>query len=76
MNPLDLVPIPYRLQAIAFLAVALIGFGWVKGVVHVQAEWDAANTKQAQQVSVVKQRQAEATVQVVTQYVDRVKIVR
>ena len=76
MNPLAIVPLPYRLLALALLAVALVGFGWVKGAGHVQAEWDAANTKQALQVSVVKQRQAEATVQVVTQYVDRVKIVR
>ena len=76
MNPLAIVPLPYRLLALALLAVALVVFGWVKGVGHVQAEWDAANTRQAQQVSVVKQRQAEATVQVVTKYVDRVKIVR
>ena len=76
MNPLAIVPLPYRLPALALLAVALVGFGWVKGADYVQAEWDAANTRQAQQVSFVKQRQAEATVQVVTKYVDRVKIVR
>lgn len=76
MNLLSIVPLPYRLLALALLAVALIGFGWVKGAGHVQSEWDAANTRQALQVSVVKQRQAEATVQVVTKYVDRVKIVR
>ncbi len=34
------------------------------------------NTRQTPQVSVVKQRQAEFTGQLVTKYVDRVKIVR
>lgn len=76
MNPLALVPLPYRLLAITLLAVALVGFGWVKGAGHVQAEWGAANAKQAAQVVAVKQRQAEAAVQVVTQYVDRIQVVR
>lgn len=71
-----LIPWPYRLLAMAAFAVALVGFGWVKGAGHVQAEWDTATGKQALQVAVVKQRQAEATVKVVTKYVDRVKVVR
>ena len=71
-----LIPWPYRLLAMAALAVALVGFGWVKGAGHVQAEWDFATGKQALQVAVFNQRQAEATVQVVTKYVDRVKVVR
>lgn len=76
MNPLALVPLPYRLLALALLAVALLGFGWVKGASHVQGEWDAAIVKQGLQVATVKVKQAEATVQVVTKYVDRVKVVR
>lgn len=62
--------------AVALLAAALLGFGWVKGATHVQSEWDAAISKQTLQVAVVKQRQAEATVKVITKYIDRVKIVR
>lgn len=76
MNLLAIAPLPHRLLALALLAGALVGFGWVKGASHVQAEWDAANTKQTLRVAVVKRRQAEATVQVITKYVDRVKIVR
>lgn len=76
MNPLALAPLPYRLLALALLAVALLGFGWVKGASHVQGEWDAAIGKQALQVATVKVKQAEATVQVVTKYIDRVQIVR
>ena len=71
-----LIPWPWRLLALAALAAALLGFGLVKGAGHVQAEWDAAISKQALQVADVKVAQAEATVKVITKYVDRVKVVR
>lgn len=73
---MNLIPWPYRWLAVAALAVALIGFGWNKGADHVQAQWDAATQKQTLQATAVRQRQAEATVKVVTQYIDRVRIVR
>ena len=73
---MTLIPWPYRLLALAALAIALIGFGWIKGVEHVQAKWDAAIQQQTLQSATVRQKQAEATVKVVTQYVDRVRIVR
>lgn len=72
----NLVPLPYRLLAIALLAVALVGFGWVKGAGHVQGEWDEANAAQERLVAGVRVRQAQATVKVVTKYVDRVQVVR
>ena len=71
-----LIPWPYRLLAVALLAVALMGFGWVKGAGHVQAQWDAAEARQQAVVAGVKIRQAETTVTVVTKYVDRVQYVR
>lgn len=67
---------PYRLLALAALGVALVGFGWIKGASHVQAQWDAAIQQQALQTAAVRERHAQATVKVVTQYVDRVRIVR
>jgi hypothetical protein len=73
---MTLIPWPYRLLALVLLAVALIGFGWIKGAVHVQAQWDAAVQQQALQTSATRLRQAEATVKVVTEYVDRVRVVR
>lgn len=73
---MNLIPWPYRWLAVAALAVALIGLGWVKGAAHVQAQWDAAAQQQTLQLAAVRQRQAESTVKVVTQYVDRVRIVR
>ena len=73
---MTLVSWPYRLLTLIALAAALVGFGWVKGAEHVQAQWDAAIQQQSLQVAALRQKQAEATVKVVTQYVDRVRVVR
>jgi alpha-D-ribose 1-methylphosphonate 5-triphosphate synthase subunit PhnG len=73
---MSLIPWPYRLLALAALAIALIGFGWIKGAGHVQAQWDAAVARQTLQTAAVRERQIDATVKVVTQYVDRVRVVR
>lgn len=70
------VPLPYRLLALALLAVALMGFGYVKGVSHEAAKWEAAKAEAERKAAAIQVRQAEATVKVVTQYVDRVKVVR
>ena len=70
------VPWPYRLLAITALGVALVGFGWIKGSSHVQAQWDAAVQQQTLQAAAAHDRLAQATVKVVTQYVDRVRVVR
>ena len=67
---------PYRLMTLAALSIALFGFGWLKGASHVQAQWDAAKAAQQQAQAQVQTRQAEATVQVITQYVDRIQVVR
>lgn len=67
---------PYRLLALAALCIAVFGFGWLKGARHVQGQWEAATAVQQQAQTKVQIRQAEATVQVVTQYVDRIQIVR
>lgn len=73
---MNVIPWPYRLLVLAALGVALVGFGWIKGVRHVQAQWDAAIQQQTLQVAAVRERQAQATVKVVTQFVDRVRVVR
>ena len=73
---MSVIPWPYRWLAVAALAVALIGLGWMKGAGHVQSQWDAAAQQQTLQVAAIRERQAQATVKVVTQYVDRVRVVR
>lgn len=71
-----MIPWPYRLLALASLGVVLVGFGWIKGANHAQAQWDADIQQQALQAAATRERQAQATVKVVTQYVDRVQVVR
>ena len=73
---MSLIPWPYRWLALVLLAAALFGFGWIKGASHVQAQWDAAVQQQALQTAAIRERQAQATVKVVTQYVDRVRVIR
>ena len=73
---MNLIAWPYRLLALALLGIALFGFGWLKGANHVQGQWDAATVAQQQARAQVQIRQAEATVKVVTQYVDRIQVVR
>ena len=73
---MSLIPWPYRWLALILLAAALIGFGWIKGAGHVQAQWDAAVQQQTLQAVAVRERQAQATIKVVTEYVDRVRVVR
>lgn len=73
---MSVIPWPYRLLAFSALGVALVGFGWIKGASHVQAQWDAAVQQQTLQAAVARERQAQTTVKVVTQYVDRVQVVR
>lgn len=75
-SAINLIPWPYRWLALVLLAAALIGFGWIKGAGHVQAQWDAAAQKQTLQVAAIRERQAQATVKIVTQYVDRIRVVR
>ena len=73
---MNLIAWPYRLLALAAFGIALVGFGWLKGASHVQAQWDAATAAQQQAQAQLQIQQAEATVQVVTQYVDRIQVVR
>lgn len=73
---MNLIAWPYRLLTLAALCTALFGFGWLKGASHVQAQWNAATAAQQQAQAQVQTRQAETTVQVVTQYVDRIQVVR
>ena len=73
---MSLISWPYRWLALVLLAAALIGFGWIKGAGHVQAQWDAAVQQQTLQVAAVRERQAQANRQGRTEYVDRVRIVR
>ena len=73
---MNLIAWPHRLLVLTALGIALFGFGWFKGASHLQSQWDAATAAQHHAQAQVQIQQAEATVQVVTQYVDRIQVVR
>ena len=73
---LTIIPWYYRALILAALAVAVAGFGWIKGAAHVQARWQAEQLAQAVATSEQQARQAQATVEVVTVYVDRIQTVQ
>lgn len=72
----ELIPLPYRIAGAALAAVAVFGAGWWKGSAHTQSAWDAAKEAQAATIAKVEVAQAQATVKVVTQYVDRVQVIK
>ncbi len=62
--------------ALAVLVAAATGWGWVKGAASVQEDWNTERAVQAIAVLRVQVKQVEVTERIVTQYVDRVRIVR
>lgn len=62
--------------AVVAVALALLAIGWSSGAANVQDKWDAEKQAQALASAKTGQRQAQATVQVVTEYVDKIKVVR
>jgi hypothetical protein len=60
----------------ALVVIGLCLASYNRGAAGVRAEWQDEKDRQAIAVANVKTEQAEAVVQVVTRYVDRIKIVR
>ncbi len=58
---MNLIPLPYRLLAIATLIASCVGYGWVKGADHVQDAWDAATVRQSLIVAHIQAKQTQAT---------------
>jgi hypothetical protein len=75
--------VPWRVWLVLIIA-AVVGFGfWAygesryrAGQAERQGAWDAATTAQAEADRQAEGQQAEITVRTVTEYVDRVKVVR
>lgn len=61
--------------ALGALVAASAGWGYTRGANAVQDRWDKATAEQSSVVALVRQRQAEVTERVVTQYVDRVRVI-
>lgn len=75
-NLLALVPIQYRLTAIFLLAVAVFGYGWTNGSNSELSKQQLINQNQVIYALQTKVKQAEISERVVTQYVDKIRIVK
>ena len=73
---MSLISWPYWVLALISAAGTSLGIGWIAGTRHVQTRWDSAVASQQLAVAEVKTQQAEAAIQVVTKYVDRIQVVR
>lgn len=71
-----MIPLPYKIAAILVFLIATFVGGCTVGREQVQDKWDTTNAKQAIKLSQVETAQAEISKEVVTQYVDRIQIVR
>lgn len=70
------IPTPYKIAIATAIVAASYGAGRFHGHANTKHAWDAEKTKQAAILAELEKRQTEATVQVVTEYVDRVQVVR
>lgn len=66
----------YKIIAATASAAALFAFGWLKGMEHVQGKWDAETARIALADVNLELYRTKETVRVVTEYVDRVQVVR
>lgn len=71
-----LLPLWTRLLALGALVVALVGFGWVKGAAHVEAQYEVLRAKDEAQALANVERLAKKGSEVVLQYVTRVERVQ
>jgi len=70
------IPLPYRILAVALVLAAIYALGNYHGSHRVQLAWDAEHADRAAKAAQTAQAQSDATTKVVTEYVDRVQVVR
>ena len=61
MNPLALIPFPYRILALIALALSLFGYGWLKGAQHGERKLDAYKVANDKAVLAQVNKAAEAS---------------
>lgn len=73
---LSMIPLPYKLLAVAALLVGVFFYGYMKGSAHGEAELQRFAAKHAEQVAQLEQKNTQISNEVVTEYVDRVETIR
>jgi ABC-type Na+ efflux pump permease subunit len=72
---INFIPLPYRIVIVVMVLLAVYTIGRVQGGASVQEDWDSQKLHQELANSFAAKEQAEQNVKVVTQYVDRIKVV-
>lgn len=61
--------------AVVLMAALIYGAGWFEGAAHIQSQRDAEHQAAALVAAKQAERQAQAVAKVVTEYVDKIKVV-
>lgn len=71
-----MIPLPYKLLAGAALIAGVFFYGYMKGSAYADAELARFGQKNAELVADLERKNTEISTQVVTEYVDRVQVVK
>lgn len=72
MNLLAVPAVAYRWLALLALAVALLGFGWMKGAQHGERRLDEARVNADKEITRLAGERAKVTEKIVTKYVPKI----
>lgn len=73
---LSMIPLPYKLLAGAAMLAGVFFYGYMKGSAYADAELARYGQRQAELTAELEKKNSEISTQVVTEYVDRVQVVK
>lgn len=73
---LSMIPLPYKLLAGAAMLAGVFFYGYMKGSAYADAELARFGQKNAELVADLEKKNTEITTQVVTEYVDKVQVIK
>ena len=71
-----MIPLPYKLLAIGAALVGVFIFGYMKGSAYAEAELARFSAAKSEQIAELERKNSEISNNVVTEYVDRVNIIK
>jgi hypothetical protein len=73
---LSMIPLPYKLLAAVALVIGIFVYGYMKGSAYADAELARFAAKHATQVAELEKKNSAISDKVVTEYVDRVNVIK
>jgi hypothetical protein len=73
---LSMIPFPYKLLAGLALILGVFFYGYMKGSAHAEAELARFSAKANAKIAELEKKNAEISNNVVTEYIDRVNVIR